>query len=760
MNGIPPTWSSSSKDIVLTSLGPSRIWATMGYGIVNEVYFPTTGQPQIRDLGFIVAREGEWHEVKRVNRYTISLPKPYVPLPTVVHRGDGYTLRLEVLCDPNRETLLIRYMLRGKGFRLYPLLATHLGPNSGDNTAWVQDGALFAAGAPEYLCMCADTAFVRTSVGYVGESDGWQDFSRNGRMTWQNQRAEHGNVALMAELGTTSGVLAVGFAETAEGASTRARSSLAEGFPALRDSFLAAWSDWGQKIRLPRSSPAVKKVAHLSAAVLKVHDDKSYPGAAVASLSIPWGSSRDDLGGYHLVWARDAVEVGFGLLAVGQVKDAREMLAYLIATQLPDGRWSQNMFPDGRPYWTGIQLDEVGFPILLAAKLRELGLLDDLRGVTDMVRGAASYLARFGPISPQDRWEENAGSSPFTLAVEVAALVAAAGFLEPGDAEYALSLADYWNERLESWTYAEGTEMATEAGVDGYYVRIAPTDRENGLRGAVTVRNRKGETVPANELVSLGFLYLSRLGLRRPDDPRMTSSMAVAEHFLRVDTPSGVSYHRYNGDGYGEHADGSPYDGTGIGRAGPLLTGERGHYAVQSGEDPGPYLEAMANMTGPGGLIPEQVWDSDPIPERGLFPGKPSGSAMPLVWAHSEFVKLLYARRQGEPIELLDSVKNRYRFDPPQAATWRWRSDTPFASLPGGRSLSIESRKPFTLDFTFDDDEVGGKRRTSPVGMGLHGVVFTGEELAGHARMSFFAGEGDAAVSGSVRLDGRSSSGS
>lgn len=70
--GIGPTWSASAKDVVTTALGPSRLWTTVGLGIVNEVYWPSTGEPQIRDLGFIVADDHEWFEVKRVNRYQVT----------------------------------------------------------------------------------------------------------------------------------------------------------------------------------------------------------------------------------------------------------------------------------------------------------------------------------------------------------------------------------------------------------------------------------------------------------------------------------------------------------------------------------------------------------------------------------------------------------------------------------------------------------------------------------------------------------------
>lgn len=734
--GIPPTWSSSAKDLVTTALGSSRLWATLGYGVVNEVYWPSTGEPQTRDLGFIVATGRSWFEVKRVNRYTLTTPKPYIPLPSVVHVGEGYRLELEVLPDPLRDTLLVRYRLEGDGVKLYPLLAPHLGPRSSENAAWTSDG-LYARGGSDCLCVLADAGFTRSSAGYVGVSDGWQDFNQNGGMTWTHRRAEPGNVALMGELEAAVGVLALGFATPPEGAQTLARSSLTEGFDVIRSRFVAGWEAWGKELDLPAPTPELGREAQLSATVLKVHEDRTYPGAVVASLSVPWGSSHDDLGGYHLVWARDAVEAGLGLLAAGQTQDALRMLGYLVATQQPDGHWFQNTFPDGRPFWRGIQLDEVGFPVLLAAKLEELGALGEERGVSEMVGRAVSFLAQRGPLSPQDRWEENPGISPFTLAVEVAALVAGADFMEEPARSYALSLADYWNERIESWTYVRDTPLAQAHGVEGYYVRLAPSAAEAGLRGRLEVKNRGGETLEVNALVSLDFLYLARLGLRSADDPHMVDTLKVTEALLAVETPSGVSYRRYNEDGYGEHPDGSPFDGTGVGRLWPLLTGERGHHALQRGDDPTPYLEAMARFTGPGGLIPEQVWDTDPIPERGLFPGKPSGSAMPLLWAHAEFLKLLVAQREGEPLELLKRVRERYKGRRPEAQTWHWREQTPFLTLPKGRDLLLEAGTPFTLHYGFGGWQDVADRPSQPLAMGVHGVRLTSTELSRRPTLDF-----------------------
>jgi glucoamylase len=729
--GIGPTWSPSAKDLVTTALGPSRLWATVGLGILNEVYWPSTGEPQIRDLGFIVADDREWFEVKRVNRYRVTTPKPYLPLARIVHEGERYRLTLEFIPDPLRDVLLISFDLAGAGFRLYPLLAPHLGATGWDNTAWVEDGALFAqGGAGEGLCLMGEQGFTRASAGYVGASDGWQDFNANGRLTWEFARAANGNVALIGELENQRGVLALGFAESPTGAGTLATSSLVEGADAVRKRFAGGWDQWHTRIRVPVTGhPELEREAWLSAVVLKAHQDRTYPGATVASLSIPWGNSHNDAGGYHLVWARDTVETGLSLLALSDLEGATEMLSYLVATQSPDGHWSQNFFPDGRPYWTGLQLDEVGFPIVFARRALELGLRER-PSIAPMVRNAASYLARNGPISPQDRWEENPGASPFTLAVEVSALVAAAEWLDGAERTYALELADCWNERIEEWTYVEDTDVAREHGVAGYYVRIGPPPAEGGLRGRVQVQNREGETVAASALVGLEFLYLARLGLREAGDPRLTDTLDVVDALLRVDTPNGAVYHRYPDDGYGEHADGSPFDGHGIGRGWPLLAGERGHGELLLRKDPLPYLNTMARTTGPGGLIPEQVWDADPIPERFLYPGRPSGSAMPLVWAHAEFLKLLAAAATGRPIELLDVVKARYNGERPRAGTWFWRDAVPFTQLDRARTLVIEGTTPFSVEYSVDEGRTWLGRDSAMLGLGMHGVRFAAAELA------------------------------
>ena len=734
--GVAPTWTSSAKDLVTTSHGPGRVWATLGYGILNEIYWPSTGQPQVRDLGFIVAGPTGWREVKRVRRYTIALPAPCVPLPRVTHEGDGYRLELEIVPDPARDCLLIAHRLRGNEVKLYALLAPHLGGTDAHNSAQAA-ATLTAWNGSAALCLMSHGGFSRGSAGYVGRSDGWQDFAAHGAMTWTYASAEDGNVALLGELPQAEGVLALGFAATVQGAETLAASSLHDGFDAIRQSFVSTWQTWGQTLRIPDAPSAIRAQAYLSAAVLRAHEDRNYPGAIVASLSIPWGNTSNSIAGYHMVWTRDAVEAALGLLAVGQCDDARRALSYLMAIQRPDGSWSQNCFPDGRPFWTGIQLDEVAFPVLLAVKLRELGELGRVDGVPDMVHRAMAYLVANGPVSPQDRWEELAGISPFTLGVVIAALVGARPYLAPAEADYAGSLADYWNERIEDWTYIARGPLAAELGVDGYYVRIGPSPALCGLRGRIELSNRLDAIVDAAAIVGMEFLYLVRLGLRQARDVRIRDSLVVSEKLLGVQTPNGIAYHRYNEDGYGEHDDGRPYDGTGVGRAWPLLTGERGHYDVLSGSDPLPWLEAMSRMTGPWGMIPEQVWDTDPIPERDLWPGKPTGSAMPLVWAHAEFLKLLVARGHKRPIELLDSVRERYGAANHACRAWHWRQDLPFSQLPRGRDLVIEADTPFVLHIGFDGWLDVRDPPSQPLPWGRHGVRLAADELAARDRIDF-----------------------
>jgi glucoamylase len=740
------------------ALGPSRLWFTTGYGVLNEVYYPRADTPQIRDLGFIVADGmGFWIEVKRLQNYRIVLPGPGIPAIDVIHTHSRFELRLRIVPDLEREVLLIGVALEGDSeLRPYALLAPHLGGSGCDNLAeaCVHRGRriLWAEQGPFGVALAAANderpdVWGATSAGYVGVSDGWQDFARNGALTWRYDSAGPGNVALVGEL-PNHATLALGFGPSRESAATLAFSALTQPIDAIREAHVGVWRAWHRGMRLPARAedtsvaelaPALQAQLATSAMVLRVHQDKTYLGAIIASLSIPWGNSRDDIGGYHLVWPRDLAECAGGLLALGATAEAAGVLRYLIATQQADGHWSQNQWLDGEAYWHGRQLDETGFPVLLAAALDELNALDGI-DIRDMVRRALTWIAGNGPATDQDRWEEDAGINAFTLAVCISALVCGARYLTEPARSFALMLADYWNSRIETWTTVRDTPLGRECGVPAYYVRCAspPAIGTDGLKQVLPIKNcRFDPGLSAGEQVSTDFLQLVRLGLRDANDPIVVDTIKVIDRQLRVDTPFGPAWHRYTSDGYGEHADGAPYDGVGVGRAWPLLTGERGHFEVAAGRDALAYLEAMAAMTSPGGMIPEQVWDSAAMPQFNLWPGKPSGSAMPLVWAHAEFIKLAVSRQLRRPFDRPETVWQRYGGRRPAPDYALWMPRVPIDELATGHTLRICLPESAVVHWGVDGWQGITDTASVDQGLDMHVVEISGALLATKQSIDF-----------------------
>jgi glucoamylase len=524
----------------------------------------------------------------------------------------------------------------------------------------------------------------------------------------------------------------LGFGAIPSEAGQQARSSLLENYDELRDHFVQQWKNWQQGLLKLDEPRRPNDIYRASTACLRVHESKDFLGGAIASLPIPWGFDKgdEDLGGYHLVWPRDLVETAFGFLAAGAQRDALRVLEYLESTQDADGHWAQNMWLDGRPYRTGLQMDEAAFPILLADSLRREAptVLSNLPRLWKFVLRAASFLVRNGPVTQQDRWEEDAGYSPFTLAVEISALLAAA---ELGDAvgehkiaRYLRDTADTWNDNVERWVYARDTDLAKQVGVDGYYVRIAPPDDDcapSPVQGFVPIKNRAPghSAAPAVQLISPDALALVRFGLREPADPRILNTIKVIDSLLRVQLPQGPCWYRYNNDGYGEHADGSPFDGTGIGRPWPLLAGERAHYELAAGhpEIAESLLRVMESSTMEGRLIPEQVWDAPDIPERDLFTGKQTGSACPLVWAHSEYIKLRRSLRDGKIFDQPTQTVQRYIVEKRKSPYVAWRFNNKCRTMPQGKALRLVIPEPARVLWSLDGWQTSHETHTDDTGL-------------------------------------------
>jgi glucoamylase len=766
--GIAARWTSSAKVGVGTALSSdSHVWFTLSHGIFNEIYYPQIDQACVRDMGLIVT-DGTtfFSEEKRDADSSVRWLAEGVPAFGLINvsRDGRYRIEKQTLTDPHRDTVLqqIRFTAQQgslSDYRLHVLLAPHLGNQGGGNSAWVDDfegtPLLFARRAGNALALACSVAWAKRSVGYVGSTDGWQDLKAHKRMTCEYQCAENGNVAMIGQIDLLKSqgdfVLALGFGSEPESAARNAIASLHRGFAAARDDYIAGWQEWIRTHTSPkRRAASPGDLSDISLAVLRTHESKTVPGGLIASLAIPWGFSKgdNDLGGYHLVWPRDMAETAGGLLAAGAHEDARRVLLYLQATQQPDGHWSQNMWLDGSPYWNGIQMDETALPILLMDLARREKALShpDVIRLWPMVRRAAGYLVRNGPVSPQDRWEEDPGYSPFTVGAEIAALLAAADLAdlcnEASVAGYLRETADVWHSCIDRWMYASDTAWCKRFGVNGYYVRIAPADVGTPLpQEIVRIKNvvAAEDSRDASHVMSPDALALVRFGVRAADDPRMRNTVKVIDALLKVETPSGTTWHRYNDDGYGEHEDGAPFDGTGIGRGWPLLTGERAHYELAAGriDAASRLLAAMEAFANEGGLIPEQVWGAADIPERELYAGRPSGSAMPLAWAHAEYLKLRRSLRDGRLFDLPPQTVQRYLVAKAVSPRLIWRFNHKIRSLPAGKILRIETLVAARIHWSADHWTSVQDLSSHDTGLGVHFTDLPTQALAAGARITF-----------------------
>jgi glucoamylase len=714
--GIEPRWTSSAKEGVGTAYHTScRLWFTLSHGIVNEIYYPHVDQPNTRDFQFLIS-DGETfcHEEKRDLTHTIDYPERdclFYRLTNVEPRG-RYRLVKYVFADPHRSVLLVHtklevfdQSLRGR-LSLYALLAPHLaGCGAGNSGCYSEIGdnkLLHAQRQTTHLLMACSNGFSRRSVGYVGFSDGWQDLMHNFKMDWEFQSAENGNIALTAEVKLRDDdefTIALAFGRSYQSAATKLFQSLAEPFELKREAYIRQWQRAVIDPEFDFSSDTTDDggMYRLSRCVLLAHEDKVFQGAIVASLSIPWGETKgdQDLGGYHLVWTRDLVHSATALLATGQIGTPLRALIWLAAIQRPDGSFPQNSWIDGTAYWSGLQLDQVAFPILLAWRLHKQDALDLFTPRAMIVRAAARLIAQ-GPVTAQDRWEENAGYSPSTLAVVIAALVCTAEwakeFGKPEVGDFILSYADWLAAHVEQWTVT--TEGELVEGFPRHYIRINPTDpnapdpHADPNKTIIQLANGGG-IHPARNIVGGDFLHLVRFGIRDPNDPVVRDSIEVIDHVLKHDLKQGPGWRRYNHDGYGQKDDGSAFDGTGVGRCWPILTGERGHYELAAGRDPKLFITSMEDFANEGGMLTEQVWDGPDLLHARMKRGCPTGAAMPLCWSHAEYVALVRSRRDGVCYDRVEPAFQRYVLNPVQNQYEIWSIRYPLRRVRRGKILRI-----------------------------------------------------------------------
>jgi glucoamylase len=710
----------------------SQIWFTLWNGIITEVYYPTVDRPQLRDLQYLIT-DGKsfFHDEKRHLKHKCErLSDHGLGYRCTNSDPDGrYAIVKEIITNPHLACVLQRTRLTGEEsfiskLQLYALCAPHLEVGGRGNNGYVAElngrTILMAHKEGTWLALAATVPFARVSCGYVGRSDGWTDLAGNFQMDWEFDHATDGNIALTGQLDLRAHhefTLGLAFGDTEHHAITTLFQALGTPFEEHHKRYREQWDRTSaHQMPLETVSSDHGSLYHSSFSLMLAHEDKSYPGALIASLSIPWGESAGDKdqGGYHLVWTRDMVNSASALLASGESATPLRALIYLAVCQQEDGGFAQNFWVNGNPYWRGIQLDEVAFPILLALRLSRQNALQEVDPYP-MVLKAASYLLRHGPVTQQERWEEASGYSPSTLASNIAALIGAAYFCrqraDKAAAEYLEQYADFLESHIDAWTVT--TEGTLVPGIRRHYIRILPDDVDNpdpaedpnsGILKIANLAPGTQNSFPAKEIVDAGFLELVRYGIRKPNDPIILDSLKVIDAVLRVDTPVGPVWRRYNHDGYGQREDGGPYVGWGKGRAWPLLTGERAHLELAAGRDVKPFIRAIEGFASATGLLPEQVWDEKDKPDAHMFLGRPTGSAMPLMWAHAEYVKLLRSVSDGRVFDLIPEVAERYLGDRKACQLFEiWKPNRRVRFVKKGYTLRVQAPVSFHLHWTGDD---------------------------------------------------------
>jgi len=700
------TYDTKTEYSAKSSSAPlSKVWFTAAQGVLTEVFWPTIDAAQVRDNQILVS-DGQhfFFEERTMAKTKVEWIRPGVPLFKVTNEDPQgrFKIEKEIFADPDRDVIIqaVRIERRDAKLKFYvlhnPAVSNTPRGDSAEAVAQGDNAGLYAWQADQAQALIANIPFARATAGFEGSpSDGFQDIRRDYRLDSEFTTAKNGNVVLTAQLDVPEStesfgfILALGFGSTVPNARSVAKSALAA-WTDSRERYQQQWLAYLKTLKaLGKNSPSGDSLYLNSAALMKSMEDKTYPGGFVASPSVPWGLHRSDnsdqpweakskkhmVSGYHVVWPRDLFQMATGFMAIGDPRSAIASLNYLRQVQYgpEDGEWHygpyqrsrdgsfpQNCWLDGENNWGGLQLDEVGMPIVLAFRLWKDGHIR-LADYWDMIRRAGDFVLEFGPWSPQERWEEIFGLSPSTIAAEIAGLKAGAFLADAmGDrirAKKYFAKAEEWLDSSEAW-------MFTKTGKHGdgkYFVRVEaansffqiwnPDDdfTLNLANGAGTWREK--------DVVDAGFLEWVRFGLMGAKNESIRGSLPEVDSTIGVDLPGiGTGYRRYLGDRY--NYDESTNQQT-LGMPWPLLTGERGHYEIAAALADGKsavevesladgYLASIEKMATPSYMIPEQIWDS------GLKMGKPTGAATPLGWAHAEYVKLLRTKSDGRVFDHLN----------------------------------------------------------------------------------------------------------
>jgi glucoamylase len=826
--GAPSYFDLARKDCVGTATGTaSKVWYTVAGGVLSDVYEPTVDNTNVATLQYVVTDGATFTDLQtRDLTYTVAAdPTGMACTVTATSARHHYRIVTTYLTDPARDTVLMRSRLLdgAPGLRLYARLDTHVngnggggaengGPDSGtvttvdgaavpvvSDTATVSQATNRDYAVPTFAALRSTAATGTASVGYAGTaSDGLTALDATHTLGTGYTAAPNGHIVAVQDVTPRRGqdvTLALGFGRTGADAVGTAGASLARPFDTVREDYERGWR--GYDAGLHRPPDAWTGQYYTSANVLKASEDKTFPGAVAASLASPWGQAVSAgtlvggkpvyFGSYRETFARDLYETFTGLLADGDLATARDTVRFLFQRQqLPDGEMPRNSLPNGKtaPDTGGRQLDETAYPILMA-DLAGLGGDDALWA--DHIRPAADFLVAHGPSDGVERWEEQSGYSPSTIAAEVAGLTSAAGIAaRHGDVDRATlyqATADDFQRNVKGWTVTTTGPYAPR-----YFTRLSKNGDPNAAIGYSL--GNGGPTVDQRAVVDGGFQELVRLGELPVTDPDVRASLAVLDRQIGATTPSGTGYYRYgtsaaagSADGYGDcyqpsqsscRVQGAPWPpgNVGTGHLWPVLSGERAETDLASGDTAtaAGLLTAMDRFSSGVGLVPEQAWEDPALPASpyggdpttasiGFTPGGAAGSASPLTWAQSQEVRLIADLGAGRALDRPAATTARYVDHPaPAALPVTVTASTAGAvtgTAPAGARVVVGTADTTTgAPGTTVATTAGGDGRyavTVPVGFGTNVVTATATTAGGtgYAR----AGVVGEAVGGTVVLD-------
>ena len=839
--GAPSYFDLARKDCVGTAAGAgSKVWYTVADGVLSDVYEPTIDNTNVSTLQYAVTDGSTFTDLQsRDMTYNVAAdPTGMSCTVTSTDAKHGFRLVTSYITDPVRDTVLMHTTLQDTpgsstnlaGLHLYARLDAHVNGNGGGGSenAGANAGVVdTSAGAPVPVVSSANTVTnavnrdyavptymaldatsdQAASVGYEGTaSDGLTQLDATHALTSYTS-APDGHIVATENVTPASGhevTLALGFGRSEAQSVSVAKASMGQPFVLTAARYLLGWAAYDAGLKRPGGQASLDRYYYLSANVLKASEDKTYPGAIVASLASPWGQSVQAgvtangepsyFGSYREVFARDLYETFAGLMADGDVATARAATLFLFdRQQLPSGAMPRNSLLNGKPApdTGGLQLDETAYPILMA---QESGLGSDTALWQDHIRPAADFLVANGPSDGVERWEEQTGYSPSTIAAEIAGLTAASAIAASHGDKTRASLyqatADDFQRNIKNWT-------VTTTGPDGprYFIRLSKTGDPNA---AVSYSlGNGGPTLDQRSVLDGGFQELVRLGELPVGDSDIQASLAIYDKNISVSTPSGTGYYRYgnsaadgSADGYGDcyqpsqdscTATGAPWPPTdaGTGHLWPVLSGERAESDLAAGNTSGAksLLQSMISSSSGVGLVPEQAWEdpdlaaspygSDPATASiGFTDGKAAGSASPLSWAQSQELRLITSLGAGHNVDTPAVTTARYIAHgapgslpvtitaPAANATLTTATTTVTGTTTPGSAVSIQAADTTTGEAATVSSTTagsGGSFSVSvPVGFGTNAITATatapGGRSTGYAQVTVSAEGGGSTV--------------